>query len=181
MKLIRFFSKLFNNTEAKTVEWDDTLHIIAKTEKTENLTFPVLLIDNDVTWDFTPYFKSEDIINDSIFSHWSGVVPNDIQLNANVVDTNGNVLQIKNDCFNKDLKISYSFPDNSIGKMSTVNFKEKIIYGYKEYIELFEPNYKSAILKGIELINASKSIYEIILIIHEKLNHDELKTLDTTV
>ncbi len=173
---MKFLSRILNKINPISNEkWSETLTKIVKAENLQNIKLPIILFDNEIEWEFEVFYTIEKIINDSIYSHWGGVIPNDHQLDAIAIDSNGIIYKIDNDCYNKDLKIGYSFLRKQEIKISVKELKEKVIMRAKEYIEVFDPNYKTSILKGIEQISKSNSIAEIIDLVNRELNFYKLK------
>ncbi|WCO03529.1 hypothetical protein [Psychroserpens ponticola] len=165
------------NDKLKEKEWSKSLNEIVQSEKDQDIKLPVLLLDNNIEWEFEVFSNLESLINHSIFSHWSGITPIDSKLDAIVIDSKGLVFKIENDCYNKKLKIGYSYPKRFVGEISISDLKKKISKGYKEYIEVFEPDFKNLIVSGMELINSSSTFYEIICLVENELNLEKLKNV----
>ncbi len=173
---MKFLSWIFNKTnDLLEDEWSETLIKIVKAENFEDFRLPIILFDNNIEWEFEVFYTLEDLVNNSIFSHWGGVTSNDSQIDAMIIDSNGMIYQIDNNCYNEDLKIGYSFPRKQQQKCSIEELKEKIAIGSKEYIDVFDPSSKISILKGIELVNKSNSIIEVIDLVNSTLDFYKLK------
>lgn len=161
-KLFNFF---FKKSKSKTQEWLDTLTELVNSENIKDLKLPILLLDKNIKWEFKVFSSLEELLNDSIYSHWSGITPNDSKLEAIAVDCEGFLYEIENDCYNKKLEISYSYPRKLDSHISISDLKEKIVSGYKEYIEIFEPNFRNQIIDAIESIDKAKTINEVFILI----------------
>lgn len=177
-KMRELLSKLFlKKDKVKKENWSVTLTKIVESESNKDLQLPMLLIDNEIEWEFKVFPNLEELINTSIYSHWGGVTPNAPKLNATIIDCKGALYKIDNDCYNKELDIGYSYPKRVIGDIVISDLKKMIIKGCSEYIEVLEPDFKNYIISGMELINKSDSIKEIIYLMNKELNFDKLKNV----
>ncbi|WP_299677581.1 hypothetical protein [uncultured Dokdonia sp.] len=173
---MKFLSWIFNKRNPLSKEkWSETLTKVVKAENQEDLRLPVILFDNDIAWEFEVFNTLEGLVDRSIYSHWGGLTPNDSQLNAIIVDSNGVIYKIDNDRYNEDLKIGYSFPIRQEKEFSLEEIKAKIIIGKNEYLEVFDPDSKIEILNGIELVNKSTTIIEVIDSVNSNLDFYKLK------
>jgi hypothetical protein len=165
----------FKKNKTKAEAWSKTLTQIIELEGTRDLELPILLVNNEIEWEFEVFQNLQSLINTSIYSHWNGIAPTDSKLNAFIIDCKGKIYTIDTNCYSKELKIGYSYPKETLGEMDISSLKKRVIKACKEYIEVFNPEFKDNIITGMNLINNSQSIKEIIHLIDYELNFDTLK------
>lgn len=162
--MLNFIKQFF----PKRKKWDEVLFQIIETQQNK-IVFPVILFEENKDKEFSVFKEGKELINESIFGHWSGVSPICPKLKAFIVDATGKAFEIENEIYDKEYKVCYSYPKKQIGEFSLTKLKNKITNACNEYIEIFGEENKEELLKGKRFIEKSRTILEVIEVTNKEL------------
>ena len=148
---------------SKKKQWDVIMLEIIEKEKSD-IVFPLIMFEEEIEREFQVFSEPKEIIQESIYGHWSGVSPVCPKLKMYIVDSLGTMYEIKHDIYNEDFKLCYSYPKEEIGNLNLQELKDKITNACNESLEYMLYPDETKIKKGINLVKNANTVEEVIVV-----------------
>lgn len=147
---------------SKGKKWDVIMLEIIEKEKND-IVFPIIMFEEGIEREFQVFSEPKEIIQESIYGHWSGVSPVCPKLKMYIVDSLGIMYKIKHNIYNRNFKVCYSYPKEEIGNLNLQALKDKIINACNESLKLMHRD-DTEIKQGLNAMKNGNTIKEVIII-----------------